>query len=342
MKKVVTCAAVSGLLAGSFLLGWGGEFEKSAPQESEAVQGMVTGIPRTWVISDLTNPARNLTDKDDQVTMAAFDLLAGKFDIEGITVGATPKGADCADAASWANAEHKVAYSREVGRLQAAYNNYPNSINFKQASTCNEKFEPTRGYSNLTNYGSVNQIVTAAQAGPINVLLWGPLTEAAVLVKHLITTGKNTARNNITFIAHWTAPKSTAHNCFNDADACSYLKDRAADNTIKYYELGDVGQAGLVQNSCASRTMLNKTTMLASEIGSYMDYKWTVSSPNKGMPDMSDSATFWILLGYGGGFIGYTDDGVAPVNLSARRNALCKERQSIFTILQNRANTAAP
>lgn len=156
MKKVVTCATVSGLLAGSFLLGWGGEFEESAPQELEAVQGAVTGVPRVWVISDLTNPVRNLTDKDDQVTMAAFDLLAGKFDIEGITVGATPKGADCADAASWANAEHKVAYSHEVGRLQAAYNNYPNSINFNQSSTCNEKFDPTRGYSNLTNYGSVN------------------------------------------------------------------------------------------------------------------------------------------------------------------------------------------
>jgi hypothetical protein len=185
---------------------------------AQAIPAPPAAKPRVWVSTDLTNPEQRWpTDKDDIVTMSGLLLLGNWFDIQGLAVGAHPRGDACGDAANWANTHLKVAYSEEVGNLNKALGGYPESVDFWQASACGRKFDPAAPVD-LQKFPSVKALIDAVQAGPLYVLNWSPMTETATAVKHLVDTQKQAALDNIRVVSHWTAP-SSAYNCQADAAA---------------------------------------------------------------------------------------------------------------------------
>lgn len=288
--------------------------------------------PRVWVISDMSRPGSG-ADKDDLVTMSGFLLMANRFDIVGMTVGADSRSlADCGDAASWANANFKTAYAAEVGNLNKAISGFPPRINFMQSAWCGAQYSAT-GKFNIDDAGfaATKALAAAAETGPLTILNWGELTDAAYLIKYLAD-NKPAVLGNVSIISHWTYPFGES-NCKNSATGCSYLHDLAKSGGIKFYELGPIGQTGLVDNSCNGNATLGKSIMSASKIGAYMNWKWTGS----GAPDMSDGAAFLVLAGYGGGLAAYRHDGTYDAAGEAR---LCKDRGAIFKVWEIAAKAA--
>jgi len=303
------------------------------PGIAQATPAPPAARPRVWVSTDLTNPDQRWpTDKDDIVTMTGLLLLANKFDIQGLAVGAHPRGDACGDAANWANTHLKVAYSEEVGNLNKTLGGYPESVNFWQASACGRKFDPAAPID-LPKIPSVKALIDAAQAGPLFVLNWSPMTETATAVKYLVDTHNQAVLDNISVVSHWTAP-SDAYNCDTDAAACAYLHGLALAGKLKFYELGAMGQEGLVDNRCYNLDTLSQVTMSRSKVGAYMNEKWNGSA----MPDMSDGSTYLMLAGFGGGLGGIKPDGSLD---RATLNVLCNDRGAIFSALETAAEVAA-
>jgi hypothetical protein len=102
------------------------------------------------------------------------------------------------------------------------------------------------------------------------------------------------------FIAHWTDsslhqgspdhPDNVA-NCREDAVACAYLKELARAGDITYYELGAIGQHGIVTGSPKGAAYYDRFKV--SPLGKiFAEGKFVHNSV-----DHSDSATYWTLLG---------------------------------------------
>lgn len=288
--------------------------------------------PRVWVISDLSKPS-SAADKDDLVTLSAFLLMANKFDVVGMTVGADSRSADnCGDAAVWANANFSPAYAAEAGNLNKALSGFPVTVSFLQSAWCSGQFNAATALDlNAPKNISIKKLAVAAAAGPLIVLNWGELVEAAYAVKYLQDHDKPSL-DNLSIVSHWTYPSGDS-NCKNGASGCSYLHDLAKSGGVKFYELGPIGQKGLVDNSCKGNASLDKAVMSASRIGNYMNQKWT----GVGAPDFSDGATFMVVAGFGGGLGAYKHDGSYDAAGEAR---LCMDRGAIFGLLETNAKIA--
>jgi hypothetical protein len=288
--------------------------------------------PRVWISSDLTDPkSNNATDADDVVTIAAFVLMANAFTIEGIAVGATPYSS-CPSSLPWINANLAPAYQKEVANLNAKIGGYPASIPFLQASTCQKKFVPA-AVVDIDALPTVKGLIAAAKAGPLFVLNWGPMDETASAISYLLAANDAATLDRITVISHWTSP-SNQYNCNVDASACAYVHTQASAGKVKLYELGPMGQTGLVDNSCKTNADLNQATMYASAIGNFMSVKWN----GDGWPDMSDGSSFMVLAGFGGGIGALKSDGTVD---NAGLNRLCNDRNKIATLLEAAASAAA-
>lgn len=103
--------------------------------------------------------------------------------------------------------------------------------------------------------------------------------------------------------------------------------------------MGPNGQHGLVEDVCSSGVSLNQEVMYASRIGKHMSAKWDCGKC-RGMPDMSDAASFLVLMGYGGGLAAFPDNGTVA-NQEKMNRLLCESRADMFAKLEERAKVAA-
>ena len=250
------------------------------------------------------------------------------------------------DSDIWAKETFIADYKEEVGRLNAYYNNqYQTEVPIQMASTAGKRFRSIHAETAdphfLDKNLSIKGIISAADQGPLYVLNWGPLTEVAMLLKFCIEHNKKDTLRNIAIISHWTQ-RGGPWNCASDNEACDFVHDQAEANpNIVMYELGPIGQRGMVENICNDSATLNPEIMFASKIGKHLEAKWTKGCGKcNGMPDMSDGSTMLVLMGYGGGMESYKNDGTVD-NQEKINILLCQDRAKIFAKLEERALVAS-
>jgi len=294
--------------------GTGADPEKQAP-EAAAAEGQTADArqkPKVWIytdMSDKTLPGRNqagtVNDPDDISAMAGYLLMMNEFDTKGIVVTSTHRAEHktTPDQGLWASNFFGPAYRRDVENLNKNMGGYPAEVSFVQSGikVSGERFSAANDYGSLENYCTVKALfdLAAAEAGPINVLCWCSLTEPAILVKHCLTSNRQDVLRKLRFIAHWTnsplhqgtaAHPENVANCREDAGACRYLKERALAGEAAYYELGAIGQHGIVGGYQGAEYFDQFKTSALGKI--FAEGKFVYKSV-----DHSDAATYWVLLG---------------------------------------------
>lgn len=271
--------------------------------------------PKVWIISDgaretlqFNNEKGHLGDPDDISALAGYLLMANMFDTRGIVIGSThhKELKYTPEEKPWFDNFLGKAYALDLSRLNKAIGGYPDSIPFIESSIkiTSEVYQTNKEYKSLKNYTSIQHLFEEAQQSKdtLNVLCWGTLTEPAILVNYCLATQQTDVLKKIRFISHWTnssfhvgtmeAPEHV-HNCFNDANACAYMKEMALQGHVTFFECGAIGQHGIVEGSQKGEEYYNQFKKSAiGKIyaeGKYMSWKKTV--------DDSDCATYWVLLG---------------------------------------------
>jgi len=269
--------------------------------------------PKVWIYTDMSdktipgpNKEHTVNDPDDISAMAAYLLMSNEFNTLEIVVASTHRKEHktTPNQGEWADLLFGNAYQKDLKKLNKKLGGFQKKISFTQSciKESAEHFNDNESYTDLSKYATVNSLIEIAskQMDTINVLCWGSLTEPAILVKHCMETGKTDILKKLRFIAHWT--NSSLHqgtpehpwkvaNCNEDINACNYLKEQAFDNKIVYYELGAIGQHGIVSGSQFGDEYYNKFKV--SALGKiFAEGKYV----QNGVDD-SDAATYWTLLG---------------------------------------------
>lgn len=367
MKKcnVFTLFTAAVLLLSLF---WGGcnqadlsqpEVENSGMKaETNEDQTRGTGRPKVWIFTDMSDSSikrgdgEPVNDPDDISAMAGYLLMYNEFETLGIVVASTHRSElkNSPDQAAWARSFFGSAYTADLPGLNNSMGGYPGSVDFIESSIkkTSHRFNDSNSYSDLSNFQSVKALLSAVQSqgDVVNVLCWGSLTEPAIFVKHCISTGKGGVLQKVRFIAHWT--NSTLHqgtpsnpgkvaNCNEDSSACSYLKARAKNSEIKYYELGAIGQHGIVSGAYTGTDYFNQ--FKTSKLGKiFAEGKYVYSKV-----DHSDSATYWTLLGdWGVSLSDVNSDGTNPQSIEmANEAAYRRSSKDIHDELLRRAKASA-
>ncbi|WP_236620995.1 PVC-type heme-binding CxxCH protein [Rhodopirellula sallentina] len=303
------------------------DFQAASPEKDAALVNIATSTnrttdlranqwrPKVWIITDMSdkrvkraNDGHSVNDPDDISAMAGYLLMANEFETLGIVVTSTHRDVHqtSSNQAAWANEYFGEAYRSEVSALNKAIGGYPDDIQFTQSciKETAERYNPKRIYRSLAKYDTIAQLLATAdtieEGETLNVLCWGSLTEPAILVNHCLATGKHESLKRLRFITHWTNsplhqgspehPERVA-NCREDAAACSYIKQVAADKKIAYYECGAIGQHGIVNGAPKGHEYYDQ--FRTSKLGNiFVEGKFA----HNGI-DHSDSATYWTLLG---------------------------------------------
>jgi hypothetical protein len=268
--------------------------------------------PKVWIYTDMSDksiPGKNhmntVNDPDDISAMAGYLLMANEFNTLGIIVASTHRNEHktTANQADWANNYFGKAYKQEVKKLNKQIGGYPRKIKFTEScvKATAEKYETGKLYKSLTNYSTVQSLynLLLKEKDTINVLCWGTVTEPAILVNYCIGLGRTDLLKKLKFIAHWTnsplhqgTPEHPEHvaNCREDAAACAYMKEQALNGVIQYYELGAIGQHGIVSGAPKGEEYYYQ--FKPSALGKiFAEGKYVQNSV-----DHSDAATYWVLL----------------------------------------------
>ncbi len=269
--------------------------------------------PLVWIYTDMSDKTLkgseregSVNDPDDISAMAGYLLMSNEFETLGIVVSSTHRKehANTPNQAEWANNFFGKAFAIDLPGLNKNIGGYPEKLTFTQSciKESAERFSYEKNYTDLSNYSTVKALLDTAkkQDSTINVLCWGSLTEPAILVQHCLATGQHDILKKFRFIAHWTNsplhqgsiehPEDVA-NCREDARACSYMKEQAAAGKIVYYELGAIGQHGIVSGQPKGESFYNQ--FKTSAIGKiFAEGKFVFNGV-----DHSDAATYWTLLG---------------------------------------------
>ncbi|WP_422742417.1 hypothetical protein ACN27B_29125 [Micromonospora sp. WMMD754] len=279
------------------------------------------GRPSVWVLSDMSVPGGG-TDRDDIVTLAALSAYADKFAVERVVVGATTVGINCAKALDYA----RTSFGAHLPGITLA-------------STCADG----DGFTTCTAANpwlrqppaTVEALVASIRAGGLTVLNWGPMSEIAGAVCWLEHHAPADLAK-VRIVSHWTDPSpgypsgGQAYNCAKDQSACDYLHQaaRRAANRISLVELGGSGQRFVdeADDRCAADTSIPN-----SGLGALLNV-----TKDAGTPDMSDGATFLLLVT--GGLEGYADDGTDDVNFTKGFQQLCVAAPAIFDHLRAHLN----
>ena len=258
--------------------------------------------PVVWLISD---GGKDINDPDDISAVASYILMSNMFDTRAIVLGSTthPWNKDTEDQKQWAEETYGKAYAAEVGNLNKYIGGYQKEFRFMESSIkgCGKSFSPTEDY-NLSDYPSILALYKEVEKSKqvVNVLCYGPLTEQAIFVNYCIKNNKQNVLDNVRFISHWTSsnfhvgskenPEHT-HNCFADPIACDYMKKRALNGTIEFFECGGIGQYGIVEAGPKGKEFFD--LFYESQLGTiFREGKFI-----KQHVDDSDCATYWALLG---------------------------------------------
>ncbi len=312
-----------------------------------------------WIFTDMTdsslkgnNHMGTLNDPDDISAMAGYLLMHNAFDTKGIVVGSTHRSEhkNTPNQAKWALSYFGDAYKKDYKGLQAKYGDYQKSIPFIQSSIMKtgDHFDPHADYTDLSRYASVKKLLMEVKKNPdtLNILIWGSTTEPAIFVKHLLQTNQKEILKRIRFIAHWTNsalhqgtvehPEAVA-NCKEDSTACAFMKKMAIQGTLMYYELGAIGQHGIVSGAPSGKVFYDQFE--TSELGKiFINGKFVNNKV-----DHSDSATYWVLLGeYGVGLPEILSNGKNNLALEKRNELNFKQHSyKIHEILLERSLAAA-
>jgi hypothetical protein len=269
--------------------------------------------PKVFIYTDMsdgnlpgTNHMGTINDPDDISAMAGYLLFANMFDTRGIVVASTHRSEhrNTPDQAEWANQFIGNAYRADVPNLNKHIGGFPEDIFFVQSSIKEtaEHYDPDRIYITLDDYPTVkllyDELVMSDEV--INVLVWGSLTEPAILVNYLRAHDRKDLLTKIRIITHWTNswfrqgttenPEHVA-NCREDAKACHYMKMAALDGHITYYETSAIGQHGIVSGAPTDKAYFD--LFRASKLGTmFVEGKFV-----RGNVDWSDAATYLVLLG---------------------------------------------
>ena len=315
--------------------------------------------PAVWIytdMSDKTLPGNNsegtINDPDDISAMAGYLLMCNMFDTRGIVVTSTHRSEHktTPDQGVWANNFLGGAYRKDVANLNANIGGYPEDITFMQSciKETAERFSSNKDYRNIDGYSTVKALVdhVGSQDDIIYVLCWGSTTEPAIAVKHCVTTNKTSVLSKIRIIAHWTNsslhqgtpddPENVA-NCKEDKEACRYLKERAVDGIVHYYECGAIGQHGIVSGAPTGTTYFNQ--FKKSNIGKiFAEGKYAYNKV-----DHSDAATYWTLIGtWGVSLSDIAKDGSNPMAVEqANENKFKNNSKRIHDELLRRSDAAA-
>lgn len=285
--------------------------------------------PSIWVYTDMSDPRDTRSgghpqnDPDDITTLASLLLYANKYNIESIVVASNTR-VGLKDPMPFVNEIFVEAYEHDVKYLNEELGGYPEKINFQASSLWDKpyRFDPDKSYADLIGFETVEQLIRVAEKKTIYVLNWGPLTEAAIAVKHCLDTKNDKALSNMFFISHWTKssvsqgtpeqPFNVA-NCNDDKKACNYMHEVALINDkVRFIEVGCIGQTGLVNGSARFD---NYEAFENSRLGQIF-YR---SKFYFGKPDYSDGATHFILDGsFGLSLEDYPHDGTLSMELEQK------------------------
>lgn len=317
--------------------------------------GSADAKPTIWVYTDLSDPRDQRTgghpqnDPDDICSLAALLLEANRFDIAGIVFSSTNRKG-LKDATPFVESTFAEAYAMARKPLNKALGGFQESIPFYRSCLYQGgdpvKFDPEVDYSNLDSFPTVDKLIQLATNKQVYVLNWGPTTESAIAVKHCLDSGNLDALENITVISHWTKswiaqgtpeqPFKVA-NCRDDGRACSYLHETAkAHPSVKFIELGSVGQTGVVNGSSKYP---NFHDFQSSALGQIFVH----SKFYHGKPDQSDGSTFWLLTeAFGPTLSTYSHDGTLDQQTEeTARDLFIKNGHAIQDDLLKRSRIAA-
>ncbi|RXP62702.1 DUF1593 domain-containing protein [Lutibacter sp. HS1-25] len=314
--------------------------------------------PKVWIYSDMSDKSipgkdhNTANDPDDISAMAGYLLLSNMFDTKGIVIASTHRSEHktSGNQADWANIFFGEAYKKDVVNLNKNIGGFPESIEFVQSciKETAERFNSEKSYKTLENYNTVQTLVDAVEKEDdiMNVLCWGSLTEPAILVNYCLANNRMDILNKIRFIAHWT--NSSLHqgtveqpwkvaNCNEDRSACEYLKEKALNGFIKFYECGANGQHGIVSGSPKGQEYYNQ--FKTSNLGKiFAEGKFVFNSV-----DHSDAATYWVLLGnWGVSLMDITSNGTNFIEVEQQNEAKFKlYSKSIHDELLRRSKAAS-
>ncbi|MCC4211273.1 nucleoside hydrolase-like domain-containing protein [Leeuwenhoekiella parthenopeia] len=312
-----------------------------------------------WIFTDMTdktlkgtNHMGTLNDPDDISALAGYLLMSNLFNTKGIVVGSTHRSEhkNTPNQAKWAQSYFGEAYGKDLKGLSSTYSGYQKEVPFIQSSIMAnaEHYDPTANYRSLSKYNSIKALFKEVKKSKdtLNVLIWGSTTEPAIFVKHIFQTGQEELLKRVRFIAHWTNsalhqgtlenPEAVA-NCNEDRAACTYMKNLALKGNIQYYELGAIGQHGLVSGAPSGIEYYSQFN--SSHLGQiFLNGKYVNDKV-----DHSDAATYWVLLGkYGVHLNQFKSNGSnnpvleKQMELNLRNNSL-----EIHNVLLARSNSAA-
>lgn len=279
------------------------------------IQNAIAQKPKVWIISDGSDKnikdkvtGKSIGDPDDISAIASYLLMSNMFDTRAIVVGSKfSLSMDWVGSQKeWADTYFLKAYKKDIPYLNKSIGGYQSEIKFLESYLKEnpKKYIPSQKYISLNEFSTIKALFEEVDNSKeiINVLCWGTLTEQAILVNYCLIHNRKDILNKIRFISHWTNSSfrvgtleqpEHVHNCFNDADACAYMKEMAINGHIKFYECSGIGEFGIVAGSPKGLDFYNQ--FKKSEIGSifvegkYMDWIQTI--------DDSDCATYWALLG---------------------------------------------
>lgn len=284
--------------------------------------------PKVWIYTDMSdktihgnNSEGTVNDPDDISAMAGYLLMSNEFNTVGIVFASTHRSEHktTGNQATWATNYFGPAYATDLAGLNANIGGYQNGFTFQQSciKESSEKYSDSKTYADLSGYSTVKSLLdyVSGQTDMVNVLIWGSTTEPAIFVKHCMSNGKSDQLKKVRFIAHWTnssiwqgsdAQPWKVANCNEDIDACNYLKEKAIERAIDFYECGAIGQNG-VMGGVSGDTYFNQ--FRAGEIGKiFREGKYAYNKV-----DHSDAATYWVLLGtYGVSLANINPNGTNP------------------------------
>lgn len=313
--------------------------------------------PNIWVISDMVDPrddgpyGNEKSDPDDVAAMASLLLNANRYHIQTIVVGAGGQR-NLLDPIPFTQDVLLAAYEHDRVGMNKRFPGFQETVHFEWSSRNknrlrDNKFHREKNYSDLNQLESIQAFVDYAKNNKVYLLNWGPMTDAAITVKHLLDVGDKKTLSNIVIVSHWTQSyvkgtqenairvkverkESKVANCWVDLAACEYVHDMAQEHPeLKFYELGSVGQTGLVENSGRFEPMQDFHNSRLGQI--------FISAKYKKWPDQSDAASHFVLNPeLGVGLSHFNDNGT--LNEEIERANIQRFSDASLTIMQDLLN----